>query len=168
MCKRIFSSVVAAALITCSTFAYAFKVDSHVWVGQQVINDIQDGNITIDLAGKKYQLPVDANIADAIRNYPEFYRMGTIGPDAWPDILTGQMVVHPGNTPGWQTDDWLKWVLKQANSVSSRPQDVAFAYGYLAHAAADVFSHTYVNQYSGDIFDLKVTTLDIGLGCHDL
>ncbi|MFC6755314.1 hypothetical protein, partial [Halorubrum tibetense] len=30
----------------------------------------------------------------------------------------------------------------------------AYVYGYLGHAASDVFAHTYVNQYAGDAFDL--------------
>ena len=34
------------------------------------------------------------------------------------------------------------------------PRQRAFAYGYLTHAAGDVFAHTYVNTYTGDFFDL--------------
>lgn len=87
--------------------------------------------------------------------------MGNIGPDAFPDILTGQFVVHPG-TPGrpdaWQVNDWLKWLLK---GDGNDPRNKAFVYGYLGHAATDVFAHTYVNMYSGDIFILSDGEIEV-------
>ena len=39
-------------------------------------------------------------------------------------------------------------------------QEKAFAYGYLGHAATDVFAHTYVNVYSGDVFLLTDGEID--------
>ena len=30
--------------------------------------------------------------------------------------------------------------------------ELAFAYGYMLHAAMDTWAHSYVNAYSGDIF----------------
>ena len=34
------------------------------------------------------------------------------------------------------------------------PDKLAIAYGFLGHASSDIFAHTYVNQYAGDIFVL--------------
>jgi len=136
--------------------SFAFKVDTHVWIGQQVLNDLSDNAITIDIDGNPQTFPVDPAVADAIKSNPSQFRMGNIGPDALPDILTGQQVVHPGIPTGWKTDDWLEWLLKNANT----PDEKAFAYGYLGHAAADIFAHTYINQYAGSEFKLFDTDVD--------
>jgi Bacterial pre-peptidase C-terminal domain/Zinc dependent phospholipase C len=138
--------------------AAAFKVGTHVWVAQQVLNDLDDGKLTIPLGnGTNYEATVDPIIVDALKHYPAQYRMGNVGPDAFPDMLTGQLVVHPGINGGWKTDDWLRFLLQQAQT----PEQKAFAYGYLGHAAADVFAHTYVNHYSGDIFLLADGELEV-------
>ncbi len=49
------------------------------------------------------------------------------------------------------TDDWLNHLLLKAQS----DEEIAFAFGFSVHAAADVFAHTYINQYAGDIFELR-------------
>lgn len=58
----------------------------------------------------------------------------------------------------WGTDDWLHWVRSQAFTSplqgSGRNREIAFAYGYLSHAAMDMWAHSYVNLYSGDVFSL--------------
>ena len=127
---------------------YAFKIDTHVWVSQQVLNDVvTDGKVTIPPYGT---FTVNSDIVNALRNYPDEFRMGAIGPDGFPDLLGGQQTVHPGVPGGWKTDAWLKWMLE--NTRTSRQK--AFAYRYLNHASADTFAHTYVNTYAGDIFNL--------------
>ena len=74
-----------------------------------------------------------------------------MGPDAYPDILVGQTIVHPGFVSGWKTDDWLKHVLQDAQSAPNDSR-LALAYGYLSHAAVDIWAHTYINEYAGDVF----------------
>ena len=133
------------------TNVYAFKVQTHVWIGQQVINDVSDGYLTFEVNGQLYNVPVNSNVKEAITNNPSFYRMGNIGPDAVPDIIVGQLVVHPGIENSWATDDWLKYLL---NSPNIKPEELAFIYGYLGHAAADMWAHTFVNMYSGNVFRL--------------
>jgi hypothetical protein len=129
--------------------AMAFKLETHVWIAQQVLNDvISDNKVTIPPFG---DFSVDPSIVAALRNFSKEYRLGSIGPDAFPDVAGGQVTVHPGLDGGFQTDDWLRWVLEGAMT----PAQVAFAYGTLTHAASDIFAHTYVNTYSGDIFNLK-------------
>lgn len=63
--------------------------------------------------------------------------------------------------PLWGTDDWLQWVRSRAMlpvapgvSLLTRERELAFAYGYLTHAAMDMWAHSYVNLYSGDVFSL--------------
>lgn len=63
--------------------------------------------------------------------------------------------------PLWGTDDWLQWIRSRAMlpvtpgvSPLTRERELAFAYGYLTHAAMDMWAHSYVNLYSGDVFSL--------------
>lgn len=132
--------------------SHAFTVKSHVWIAQQVLNDLDDNAITIQLGSREVTIPVDPALAQAIKNNKAAYRMGNVGPDAFPDMFTGQLVVHAGKELYyWKTDDWLKFLLESKNM---EPADKAFVYGYLAHAASDVFAHTYVNHFSGANFDV--------------
>jgi hypothetical protein len=135
-----------------SSSAFAFKVDTHVWIAQEVLNDAQDGAISFELGEKIVDVALTSEVVDALTAYPDYYRMGNIGPDAMPDIITGQSAIHPGvpGVGGWKTDDWLEWIMQRSKSAKEK----AFAFGFLGHAAADVFAHTYVNTYAGDHFDL--------------
>lgn len=61
--------------------------------------------------------------------------------------------------PLWGTDDWLQLVRTRAlrplaagESATVRERELAFAYGYLTHAAMDMWAHSYVNLYAGDVF----------------
>ncbi|WHI44773.1 zinc dependent phospholipase C family protein [Microbulbifer sp. VAAF005] len=145
---------------------WAFKLKSHVFVGQQVINDLaDDGNLTFEINNNFYDIPVSEEVSSAILENQSAYLFGNIGPDAAPDFVVGQTSVHPGalgkNEAGdvieeldssrYHTDDWLKYLLTK-KEISNKAR--AYIYGYLSHASADVFAHTYVNQYSGDIFEL--------------
>lgn len=131
--------------------AKAFKVDTHIWVGQQVINDLEDdGQLTFKLNNKPVEISVSGDVVDAILSNKSDYLAGNIGPDAFPDAVAGQMVVHPGES-SWRTDGWLNYILSRSSDSATGK---AFAYGYLGHAAADVFSHSYVNQYAGGTFIL--------------
>jgi hypothetical protein len=146
--------------------AHAFKIDTHVWVGQQVLNDLwPDCRLTIGTFG---DFEVDAGVCAMLKANPSAYRMGSIGPDGFPDLVGGQMTTHPGladQPGGWTTDEWLRFVMRRA--AASKPADRAAAYafslGYLTHAASDVFSHTYVNSYAGDIFSLMDGEVDVEL-----
>lgn len=150
-----------------SSHGWAFKLKSHVFVGQQVINDLaDDGKLTFEINHNYYDIPVSADVSSAILHNQSAYLLGNIGPDAAPDFVVGQTSVHPGaldkNVAGdaivqqdatrFNTDDWLKYLLSQ-ETASAKGR--AYIYGYLGHASADVFAHTYVNQYSGDIFSLS-------------
>lgn len=133
---------------------FAWSLKTHVWIGQQVLNDVaDDGSVT--LAGRNYAVPPD--VAAALNSYPAVYRMGNMGPDVFPDPVVGQTTTHPGVDDGWQTGDWLRHLLNSAQT----PQDLAMAYGFAGHSAGDIFAHTYVNAYSGDIFSLTDGEVDV-------
>lgn len=154
---RCLSAVALTVALAVPGAAHAFKIDTHLWIGQQVINDLEDdGNITVKLKGQPVTLPVPAAVRTAILANRQAFLLGNIGPDSFPDVVIGQTVVHPGLDDGWKTNDWLNFLMKKSEGS---PVGTAFAYGYLGHAASDVFAHTYVNQYAGDVFDLSDETL---------
>ncbi|MBQ4835231.1 zinc dependent phospholipase C family protein [Pseudoalteromonas luteoviolacea] len=173
MNKLIFSAV----MLLFSFYTNAFKIDTHIWIGQQVINDLQDGKLTLKIGNEYLDVPVSAATREAILNNKSEYLLSTLGSDAFPDVVAGQLLIHPGGlAPGaWQTNDWLRFLFdkindadnahyrylnsnkKDPNYVDRREIARVVAYGFLAHAASDVFAHTYVNQYSGDVFELTDT-----------
>lgn len=128
--------------------ANAFKVDTHVWIAQEIIDDIQDGKLSIN----GYEVPVNSLTKRIILENQDVFRAGSIGPDAAPDVLIGQMLIHPGKEGGGvkNTNEWIRYF----EDISGNNEERAFAKGMWIHAAADVISHTYVNMYSGDVFEL--------------
>lgn len=137
----------------------AWSLETHLYIGNRVLEDaLDDGAISLCVGAvsngsidcsRPYPLPPAA--AAALRDHPDAYLAGVLGPDAFPDFITAQVTVHPGLDNGWQTDDWLAHILRAASS----PEEIAWAFGYVAHAASDIFAHTWVNHYAGDIFDLS-------------
>ncbi len=153
---RTFTILVLLLNLITAPQAQAFHQMAHLWVAQEVLKDVlPNGKVTLPPFG---EFPVDPQLVTALKTHPAEYRMGSLGPDFFPDILSGQMVVHPGLPGGWQSDDWLKWLVQGAGT---KPENQAFAYGYLVHAASDVFAHTYINAYSGDIFSLQDGETDV-------
>lgn len=144
---RVMLSLLCCTLALTSSPAWPWGLKTHLWVGQQVVQDIvDDGAVTI--LGRPYAPP--PHVVDAIRSYPERYLMGHLGPDVFPDPIVGQTTVHPGVERGWQTDQWLQHLLRSASNA----EEVAFVYGFAGHASGDIFAHTYVNAYAGSIFEL--------------
>ena len=148
-----------------ATTAFAFDTRTHVWIAQEVINDLNDSKVTIEPFG---EFDVAPSIVEAITKNQKVFRMGNIGPDGFPDVVAGQVTVHPGLEDGtiddgseifhgWKSDEWFEWVINKAQT----PEEKAFAYGFLLHGAADTFAHTYVNMYTGDIFDMNDGETDV-------
>lgn len=189
----------ALLLLVTPSISMAFKVNMHVYISQQVINDVtDDGFVEIQFEGealpRKVKVPDD--VVNALRLHPEAYRSGNIGPDIFPDFYTGFLKIHAGhpnegaNSGKWQTDDWLKFLLASGNEKINpetptktcneangcykttitagdmTPEQLAFVYGFAGHAAGDVFAHTYVNNYTGDIYNI-FDEMDAGLTFDD-
>ena len=126
----------------------AFGLKTHIFIGQEVYEDIHQ-DCAVSTAGANVAIPRDVCIS--IRNHKSTFLAGTLGPDLYPDLITGQVTTHPGLPGGWSTAEWIENIYNNARSG----EELAFAAGYLVHAASDTFAHSYVNTYSGDIFDLK-------------
>ncbi|MVN88898.1 hypothetical protein GO986_19330 [Deinococcus sp. HMF7620] len=153
--------------------AYAWKPITHNYLAEEALRDaLDDGFVTIPvLANGAPQNPpvtqtyrVDPDLLLALRANTAQYRAGVLGPDAYPDIATGQQVIHPPHSANKDdgsvrkgSDDWLQHLYTKGQQSQSGAVK-AFVTGYLTHAAGDVFAHTFVNAYAGGPFDVDPHT----------
>ena len=150
--------------------ALAWKPTTHVYLGQKALNDaLDDGKVSIyrvdykngKVLSKIGDYPVDSDILSALKANPSHYRAGILGPDAYPDILTGQMVIHPepkNTDPPSEieivTSDSNAWLTSLWFATTPRGNDKAFVVGYLTHAAGDMYGHTFINNFTGAPFKI--------------
>jgi len=151
--------------------AFAWKPPTHLFGVAQALLEAQTGSgVSIKaLDGSTLTIPVNATIKDALTQFPDAYRAGTLGPDAYPDIFFGQGYIHPdtrthndenpgANPPNTaQTYEWLEYLWDRAWDTSQPPatrlKRIAFATGFMGgHAAGDIFAHTWVNHYAEGVF----------------
>jgi hypothetical protein len=159
------------------------KPKTHVYLAEIALQDaLQDGKVTIyatDYANGAVgsslgDFAVDTGVLAALRSNAAQFRAGVLGPDAYPDIATGQEVIHPAgrDTPGQPkgvdinmggpgSDPWLEYLYSRAfnsrNPADQTAANQAFVLGYLAHAAADMYAHTLINYYAGGPFHFTPT-----------
>ena len=190
---RFFKRIITNAVIIVLLFSFiippttvqAWKSNTHVYLAEIARLDALDGYITLPrydpqtglrMAGDLGPYPVDAKILLALQLCPQKYRAGALGPDAYPDVATGQTLTHPDNQPASQSNingatnssEWIDalWAAVPLNTVpassSTCTQDlakVAFATGYLTHAAGDMYGHTFINYFAGGAFDYQDNAL---------
>jgi len=151
------SSRWGVALLTCllaaPQAARAWKPYTHNYTGDRILADLDADAAQVRLNGVWYD--VDPRVAAAIRACPACYLAGTVGPDGFPDLAYGQGVVHP-----LKTGEWLGRLVDEAwaaqgdprYSAPEREKILAWTYGFLTHAAGDVWGHTLVNEFAGGVF----------------
>lgn len=163
------STLALATALAPAAPALAWKPKTHVYLAEEAMRDALDnGKVTLfevdyetgRVVGALGEFEVDAKALAALRAAPRQYRAGVLGPDAYPDILTGQQIIHPDEAapPGGGasgSDAWLTYIYDRGFIGSSSPQVNAFALGYLTHAAGDVFAHTFVNHFAGGEFAIS-------------
>jgi len=146
------AAITVATLVATALPAAAFKPYTHNATAETAYDDVvDDGQVTID--GADYT--VRADIVTALRNQPAAYNAGVIGPDGFPDLAYGQSAIHPE-----ETGKWLQHVLTKAwdaqddpgRSAAEKEQILAFAYGFMTHAAGDMWAHTLINQVAEGVF----------------
>jgi alpha-tubulin suppressor-like RCC1 family protein len=125
--------------------------------------DYASGRILTNQDGSLKEIgryPVNPAFLAAIRSFPYQFKAGAIGPDAFPDILTGQTGIHPDNSLHkiCISNDWLQNIW-DTGLQSPRQQVRAFVAGFLTHAAGDLFGHTFINDYAGGSFELGENAL---------
>lgn len=157
---------VALLTVLLSGTGGAWKPSTHLAVAEQALADaLDDGRITIpELANDQIvglrTYPVDPTLLQDLQTHAAQYRAGVIGPDAYPDMLTGQQMIHPGDieeaSPSPQkvgdSDAWLQHLFQSSRTQGSAAR--AFTAGFLTHAAGDMFGHSLVNTYTGGHFAL--------------
>src|SRR4051812_8954243 len=156
MSRRRFATVAvlagaAVSLLLLAPGAQAFKPFTHEYTGSQIRNDAMDG--TVRIAGHDYTVP--PQVAQALHDWPTYYNAGVVGPDGFPDLTMGQSIIHPVHT-----GQWLRYILDKAwetqndpsYSAAEKSQVLAFAYGFLTHAAGDMWAHTLINELAKGVF----------------
>ncbi len=95
--RTLITFVMVAFLVFANfTPAYAWKVKTHVYSANLIIDEINKNNGYVEIKPfGKFQ--VAPEYRDLIRVYPDFYRAGAIGPDLFSDIIIGQTIIHTGN-----------------------------------------------------------------------
>ena len=133
--------------------AYAWKTKTHGFSANLLLKEAEDGKVTVD--GKDYTIPEE--YLNALRQYPNAFRAGTLGPDFYPDMLTGQSYIHPYDAAaGVGVGDWLMELVKGVNSLpkdsNARKEALAFTLGMAIHFAGDQFGHDFINAFAGGAY----------------
>ena len=167
-----FISILLTAIMCFSVFpveAFAWGKMTHVYTA----NVIDGAYIDTEEDTVPLYYPYDAEEEDAfnftipdefiqaIAEYPEAFRAGSLGPDMYPDIVTGQMYIHPED----ENIDSGEWVTLLCNAVNKMGRDtegrkkaLAFTLGCMLHYCGDLFGHDFVNTFSGGTFPSVAST----------
>lgn len=165
---RVSGFLVWAATFCVAPLAHAFEPFTHNFTGDHARVDAIDGFVTID--GREY--PVRSEIAQALRDWPQFYDAGVIGPDIYPDLLYGWNLLHTSDggdlyaceskapdppifepelgaecTQSGNTGDWLKLVLERAWSAQGDP-----SYSAAERSQILAFSYGFLTHPAGDMW----------------
>jgi len=168
MRRALLCGVAALTTLAAVSPAHAWKPKTHIYLAEEALRDaITDDKVTIyetdyrtgKIIGELGKFTVDPAILAALKAAPQQYRAGVLGPDAYPDILTGQQVIHPDEAHAVDkgaggSNAWLTYLWRRGFVDGPSPQVRAFTVGYLTHAAGDVFAHTFVNHFAGGEFKL--------------
>ncbi len=148
-----------------ATSAHAWKPITHAHLAQQAVNDLLENNgvVTIEQLDEKGEVhvldkyPALPEVYAAIKDHPAIFYNGVIGPDAFPDLLTGQNIIHPPEPEGTSTNYWWQkmWDATRSGAFAT-PANRAFMMGMFAHGAGDMFAHSLVNSYTGGPFALDM------------
>jgi len=140
--------VLALGALIAPRAGLAWNPNAHTYAGSVARQDaIDDGHVTIN--GRSY--PVRAEVVTALQDWPQFYNAGVVGPDGFPDITYGQVVIHPVHTGQWMRHIFNSGWAAQADAsytAQEKSQILAFTYGYLTHSAGDMWAHALVNDLS--------------------
>ena len=102
--KRNVTRVVSMLLVLVICFsmlptkAFAWGKMTHIYTANAILADTQAYRATVDFENENdFAFEIPEEFRDAINSYPDAFRAGALGPDMYPDILTGQMYIHPAD-----------------------------------------------------------------------
>ena len=152
--QRIISFMLAVCLVVCCApvTSYAFKNLTHVTTANLVLLEMlrqDDKKVTIHMPysdGTAYTYTVPDEYYQALKKYPEAFRAGAMGPDFYPDMLTGQGYIHPyGNDPETRPGAWITLLCNSVNMMpkgsDERKRALSFTLGFMFHYCGDIFAH---------------------------
>ena len=170
--------------LTGSHTAFAWKPITHVYLAQQAVNDLLDDesldidevDLTIDVRDRtknplkpRRKFASSTAIRTLLQKCAAEYYAGVLGPDAYPDILTGQELIHPPGGPAPADGTLLNvngpgtsyywnrmWEETKKGAKFDKGCNRAFALGMFSHGAGDMFAHTFVNGHTGNIFQPSI------------
>ena len=123
------------------------KSKAHIYMANLIMDEIKK-NGRVKIGETEYAVPT--KVFEVIDKYPNFVRAGSVGPDFFPDLLVGQMVIHSK-----ESGEFLKLMWDELTTMKEGTDyDQAFAFylGFTLHYACDMFSHYYINKYAGGFF----------------
>jgi hypothetical protein len=152
LARAVVAALVITTTVAISPNAQAWKPYTHVFTGDQAYADaVEDGMVTIN--GDEY--PINPRLLTALQTKRAHYNAGVVGPDGYPDLVMGQSVIHPENTGKWLQNVLTKAWAAQTDSRYTEDEKLeilAFSYGFLTHAAGDMWAHTLVNDFAEGVF----------------
>lgn len=153
--KRIMALIVCVALIVTSMpmSVFAWKAQTHNYIANLILEEVKSkkGKVGIEPFG---DFTVAPEFLKALTDYPEAYRAGSLGPDAYPDIYIGQTYIHPKEE--MTSGQWLRAMCEDALALPKddpeRYRIIAFILGFMTHYSGDMFGHNYINQIAGGAY----------------
>lgn len=123
------------------------KSRAHIYMANLLMSEVEkNGRVKIG----DYNYAVPEKICEVLKKYPEYVRAGAIGPDFFPDLIMGQVDIHTKNS-----GKFLELMYEELTTMrqgAAYDQAFAFYIGFTMHYACDMFSHYYINEYSGGYF----------------
>jgi hypothetical protein len=110
--RALIAALTLATMLANSQRAFAWKPKTHAHLAEVAYRDaVDDGLVTIyatdyqrgvirRFRGNNNKVTIGTYrvyppMLEALRKYPAHFRAGVLGPDAYPDIATGQQIIHP-------------------------------------------------------------------------
>ena len=147
--------VVVILFSTLPTKALAWGKSTHVFTANNIIASTWSGTSSVKYEDSTYNFTIPEEFRQAIQNYPQAFRAGALGPDMYPDILTGQMYIHPAD-PNIDSGEWITYLCNAVNKMGKdtegRKVALSFTLGCILHYCGDLFGHDFVNTFSGGAF----------------
>ncbi len=105
-----------------ATEARAFKTGTHSATATEVASQLRTqvnqsgGTLHFDIDGRPLDIPItEAEAYAAVTKWEDYFRAGVVGPDGFPDPLTGQIMMHGDQS------DIVKDIVEQVSGI--RPSD---------------------------------------------
>lgn len=133
------------------------KSKAHIYMANLIIDELNQKHcLTFKSSSNKSwpclkEFKVSADVEKAILSCPSYFRAGAIGPDFFPDMLLGQMDIHPSYSGEWLTH-MHSMLTMMMPSTDEYYQALAFYLGYSMHYACDMYGHDNINLYAGGWF----------------